>query len=145
HAPPPAPATAAETQATTTYPKCGAPLRPHATFCRECGYRFTGIATSQPSTGLAQLQVGQVFAGRYKIVSVAGGGVMGAVFKAVDTHLKTREEPEGRLAAIKAILNTDDPDLLAAAVEEREMLIRLDHPNIARIYDIVEENGIPYI
>ena len=35
--------------------------------------------------------------------------------------------------------------MLAAAVEEREMLIRLDHPNIVRIYDIVDEGGIPYI
>ncbi|MFL5734640.1 MAG: protein kinase domain-containing protein [Chloroflexia bacterium] len=129
----------------TACPKCGSPLRPNAKFCRECGYRFTGLATSQPMSGLSQLQVGQVLAGRYKIVQVIGGGGMGAVFKAVDTHLKTREEPEGRLAAIKAILNTDDPELLAAAVEEREMLIRLDHPNIVRIYDIVEEHGVPYI
>ena len=128
-----------------TCPKCGATLRPNAKFCRECGYRFTGIATSRPEGGLSSLQVGQVLAGRYKIVQVVGGGGMGAVFKAVDTHLKTREEPEGRLAAIKAILNTDDPELLAAAVEEREMLIRLDHPNIVRIYDIVEEKGVPYI
>jgi serine/threonine-protein kinase PknG len=70
---------------------------------------------------------------------------MGAVFKGLDTHLKTRQEPEGRAVAVKAILNTDDPELLAAAVEEREMLIRLDHPNIVRIFDIVEEGGVPYI
>ncbi len=131
----------------TTCPKCGAPVRPNAKFCKECGYRFTAMATSQPSdsSGLKQLKVGQVLAGRYQITEVVGGGGMGAVFKAVDTHLKTREEPLGRLAAVKAILNTDDPELLAAANEEREMLIRLDHPNIVRIYDIVEENNIPYI
>jgi serine/threonine-protein kinase PknG len=122
-------------------------VRPNAKFCKECGYRFTAIATAQPAEGggLQQLKVGQVLAGRYKITEVVGGGGMGAVFKAVDMHLKTRAEPEGRLAAVKAILNTDDPDLLASAVEEREMLIRLDHPNIVRIYDIVNEGGIPYI
>jgi serine/threonine protein kinase len=70
---------------------------------------------------------------------------MGAVFKGVDTHLTSREEPEGRQVAIKAILDTSDPELLAAAVEEREMLVRLDHPNIVRIFDIVNEGGIPYI
>lgn len=132
-------------------PKCGSVLRPNAKFCRECGYRFTGTspaATAQPPGEegvLNQLQVGRVLAGRYRITKVIGGGGMGAVFKAVDLNLKTREEPEGRPAAIKAILNTNDPELLAAAVEEREMLIRLDHPNIVRIYDIVQEGGVPYI
>ena len=130
----------------TVCPKCGAPVRPNAKFCKECGYRFSAIATAQPAGGtLQQLQIGQVLAGRYRITAVVGGGGMGAVFKAVDMHLKTRAEPEGRLAAVKAILNTDDPELLAAARDEREMLIRLDHPNIVRIYDIVEEHGIPYI
>ncbi|MGI8587737.1 MAG: protein kinase domain-containing protein [Chloroflexia bacterium] len=128
-------------------PKCGAPQRSNARFCKECGYRFKDIATSLPTGAgpAAALSVGKTLAGRYKIVGVIGGGGMGAVYKAVDTHLKTREVPEGRPAAVKAILNTDDPELLAAAVEEREMLIRLDNPNIVRIYDIVEEGGIPFI
>lgn len=91
------------------------------------------------------MRVGQVLGGRYKVVKAIGGGGMGTVFKAVDLNLKTREEPEGRAAAVKAIINTSDPDLLAAAVEEREMLIRLDHPNIVRIFDIVQESSTPYI
>jgi serine/threonine-protein kinase PknG len=70
---------------------------------------------------------------------------MGAVFKGVDMNLTSRAEPEGRQVAVKAILDTTDPELLAAAVEEREMLVRLDHPNIVRIYDIVNEGGVPYI
>jgi serine/threonine-protein kinase PknG len=133
--------------APATCPKCGAPQRRNAKFCKECGYRFTEIATAAPASvgPTTPLGPGKVLAGRYKITGLIGGGGMGAVYKAVDTHLKTREEPEGRPAAVKAILNTDDPELLAAAVEEREMLIRLDHPNIVRIYDIVDEGGIPYI
>jgi serine/threonine-protein kinase PknG len=93
----------------------------------------------------SQLQVGQILANRYKLVSVVGGGGMGTVFKGLDLNLKSRQEPEGRPVAVKAIINSSDPELLAAAVEEREMLIRLDHPNIVRIYDIVMQNGIPYI
>jgi serine/threonine-protein kinase PknG len=130
----------------TNCPNCQAPLRPGARFCRECGYRFAPVS-AQVAGGPAtsQLQVGRILANRYKIVSVIGGGGMGTVFKGVDLNLRTRNEPEGRPAAVKAIINTEDPDLLAAAVEEREMLIRLDHPNIVRIYDIVTEGGIPYI
>ncbi len=128
-------------------PKCGAPQRPNAKFCKECGYRFNEIAGALPTgagpgTGLRE---GQVLAGRYKLVKMIGGGGMGAVFRGADMNLKTREEPEGREVAVKAILNTDDPELLAAAVEEREMLIRLDNPQIVRIYDIVEQDRVPYI
>lgn len=130
----------------TTCPNCGARLRPGAKFCRECGTRFDSIATGHQSEGgLNQLKPGQVLAGRYKIQKVIGGGGMGAVFKGVDMNLTSRAEPEGRQVAVKAILDTTDPELLAAAVEEREMLVRLDHPNIVRIYDIVNENGVPYI
>ncbi|MDQ3703710.1 MAG: zinc-ribbon domain-containing protein [Chloroflexota bacterium] len=130
----------------TTCPNCGANLRPGAKFCRECGTRFDSIATGQKSEGgLNQLKPGQVLAGRYKIQKVIGGGGMGAVFKGVDMNLTSRAEPEGRQVAVKAILDTTDPELLAAAVEEREMLVRLDHPNIVRIYDIVNEGGVPYI
>ena len=70
---------------------------------------------------------------------------MGTVYQGFDLNLKTRQEPEGRPVAVKAILNTNDPELLAQAVDEREMLIRLDHPNIVRIYDIVTEKDVPYI
>lgn len=132
----------------TKCPSCGASLRPGAKFCRECGLRFDNVAPKAKQDGagtLRQLGIGQVLAGRYKIVSVIGGGGMGAVFKGVDTHLTSRQEPEGRQAAIKSILDTSDPELLAAAVEEREMLVRLDHPNIVRIFDIVNEGGVPYI
>jgi serine/threonine-protein kinase PknG len=127
-------------------PNCGAPLRPGAKFCRECGERFTGIAINKAPAGVeSELKVGQVLAGRYRIASVVGGGGMGKVFKGFDLNLKTRQESEGRPVAVKAILNTNDPELLQQAVEEREMLIRLDHPNIVRIYDIVTERGVPYI
>lgn len=130
----------------TVCPNCGAPLRPGAKFCRECGERFTSLPTERGTAGQQRgLQVGQILAGRYKLESVIGGGGMGMVFKAFDLNLKTRQQPEGRPAAVKAILNTSDQELLAQAVDEREMLIRLDHPNIVRIYDIVEQDGIPYI
>lgn len=130
----------------TVCPNCGAALRPGAKFCRECGERFTTLPTEKAASSAPRgLQVGQILAGRYKLDRVIGGGGMGMVFHAFDLNLKTRQQPEGRPAAVKAILNSDDPELLAQAVDEREMLIRLDHPNIVRIYDIVEQDGIPYI
>ncbi|MDQ6694170.1 MAG: zinc ribbon domain-containing protein [Chloroflexota bacterium] len=134
----------------TNCPNCGAVLRPGARFCRECGTRFDDLPGKQKESGPAgggpqPLGIGQTLAGRYKLVSAIGGGGMGTVFKGVDTHLTSRQDPEGRPVAVKAILDTSDPELLAAAVEEREMLVRLDNPNIVRIFDIVEQGGTPYI
>lgn len=150
-APPPAAgngqAAAATPIAPPTCPSCGATLRPGAKFCRSCGERFTGIPTVAPSPAATatRLSVGQVLAGRYRILNVIGGGGMGQVFLGADMNLTTRDQPEGRPVAVKAILNTQDQELLNQAVEEREMLIRLDHPNIVRIYDIVTDSGVPYI
>lgn len=118
-----------------TCPKCGKPVREGARFCPSCGAAL--------SAGV--LHIGQTLAGRYKITGIIGGGGMGAVYRAVDVNLPTRQEPEGRSCAVKAILKTDDPELLAAAALEREMLIRLDHPNIVRIYDIVVQQNVPFI
>lgn len=135
-------------QGRTECPNCASSLRAGARFCRECGFRFDNLASKQKQGepgSLQQLSVGQMLAGRYRVLPVIGGGGMGAVFKGLDTNLTSRQEPEGRPVAIKAILDSSDPELLAAAVEEREMLVRLDHPNIVRIFDIVNEGGIPYI
>jgi serine/threonine-protein kinase PknG len=116
-------------------PKCGRPTRQGARFCPSCGQALSPGA----------LHIGLVLGGRYRITGMIGGGGMGAVYRGVDTNLPTREEPEGRSCAIKAILDTSDPELLAAAALEREMLIRLDHPNIVRIYDIITVNNVPFI
>jgi len=128
-------ATAAATAAMSPCPKCGRARRPDARFCPFCGETLSSGA----------LRMGQVLGGRYRITGTIGGGGMGAVYRAVDVNLPTREEPEGRSCAIKAILDTTDPELLAAAAAEREMLIRLDHPSIVRIYDIINYNGVPFI
>ncbi|MHB8578212.1 MAG: protein kinase domain-containing protein, partial [Dehalococcoidia bacterium] len=116
-------------------PKCGRQYRAGARFCPFCG------APLSPGV----LSIGQVLGGRYRITGTIGGGGMGAVYQGVDTNLPTREEPEGRSCAIKAILDTSDAELLAAAALEREMLIRLDHPNIVRIYDIITLHNVPFI
>jgi len=128
-------AAAPATTSSPACPKCGKPVREGARFCPSCGAAL--------SAGV--LHIGQTLAGRYKITGVVGGGGMGAVYRAVDANLPTRQEPEGRSCAVKAILKTDDPELLAAAALEREMLIRLDHPNIVRIYDIVMQENVPFI
>lgn len=66
----------------------------------------------------------------FRLEQLIGGGGMGAVFRAQDTRLD-------RTVAIKVIPRVgDDPDLLRRFRNEAQSAARLDHPNIARVYDV---------
>lgn len=131
-------ATPASATADAVCPSCGAPRRPGAAFCRECGEHYpTMPATVQAGGEL--LALGEFLSGRYRVERKLGGGGMGAVYLARDMNLK------GKATAIKAVLNSNDPDLLRAARQEVENLLGIDHPNIVRLLDIVEKGNIPFI
>ncbi|MGH2543776.1 MAG: protein kinase domain-containing protein [Ardenticatenaceae bacterium] len=133
-----APARAAVSSTTpapaTTCPSCGAPRSPGAAFCRECGEPFPKEARKE---GL--LEPGEFLRGRYRVERKLGGGGMGAVYLARDMNLR------GKPVAVKAVLNTEDPDLLRAARQEAENLLGIDHPNIVTLRDIVEKGQIPFL
>ena len=75
--------------------------------------------------------------GQYQIKSVLGAGRMGVVYRANDERLD-------RMVAIKVL----PPGLLegAAALDrfQREALSlsRMNHPNIAAVYEVGSENGV---
>jgi serine/threonine-protein kinase len=80
--------------------------------------------------------------GPYRIVRLVGRGGMGRVY------LAEHEAPDFRqLVAIKLIrrgLDTDD--LLTRFRTERQILARLNHPNIAHLLDVgATEDGLPYL
>jgi|GEM_PF-2617349 len=78
--------------------------------------------------------------GKYNIIGVIGKGAMGVVYKGFDPVLR-------RLVAIKTL----NPQLVSSAeqrarfLREAEAPARLGHPNIVNIFDLNEENDIPYI
>jgi len=69
--------------------------------------------------------------GPYEILSLAGAGGMGEVYRAKDTKL-------GREVAIKLLPETfaNDPDRTARFEREAKLLAALNHPNIAAIYGL---------
>ena len=78
--------------------------------------------------------------GPYEVVSSAGAGGMGEVYRAVDTRL-------GRHVAIKVL-----PASTASSPEWRQRLDRearavssLSHPNICALYDIGHQDGIDFL
>ncbi len=75
----------------------------------------------------------------FVLEELIGGGGMGAVFRARDTRLD-------RIVAVKVLPRVgQDPDLLRRFRVEAQSAARLDHPNIARIYDVGQQDGWHYI
>lgn len=78
--------------------------------------------------------------GKYEVLKELGAGGMGVVYRCIDRRI-------GREVAVKT-LNADyanKPEMLARFYEEGRHTGRLNHPNIVIVYDVGDENGMPYI
>jgi predicted Ser/Thr protein kinase len=82
--------------------------------------------------------------GRYEILEVAGQGAMGVVYKAKDPLI-------GRIVAIKvmsaavALRPDEQEEYRQRFFREAQAAGKLRHDNIVSIYDMGEENGVPYM
>ncbi len=75
----------------------------------------------------------------FQLEEFVGGGGMGAVFRATDTML-------GRTVAVKVVSRDQtNEDTLRRFQNEAQSAARLDHPNIARVYYVGEDQGWNYI
>jgi hypothetical protein len=85
-----------------------------------------------------------VVAGRYRLLSPLGAGGMGTVWRAEDEVL-------GRAVAVKEVtfplgLSDEDRDVLRERTRrEARAAARLEHPSAVTVFDVVEQDGIPYL
>jgi serine/threonine-protein kinase len=77
--------------------------------------------------------------GPYTLIEQIGRGGMGVVYRAVHKVIN-------RTVALKTLYPGGErrPELLARFRREGEAVARLEHPNIVRIYDFDECDGVPY-
>jgi serine/threonine protein kinase len=78
--------------------------------------------------------------GPYELVSLLGAGGMGEVYRAHDPRLR-------RDVALKVLLSSPvaDADRLRRFQQEAQATCQLNHPNILTVYDVGQQDGIPYI
>ena len=86
------------------------------------------------------LRPGDVIADRFEIRQSIGAGGMAEVFEAFDRKL-------GERVAIKVIARqyARDAVLLQRFYQEVQIARRITHPNICRIHDLGEHQGLPYL
>lgn len=96
---------------------------------------------SAPRAGAAGLGVGPgtLLGGRYAIEAILGSGGMGSIFRGLDRLL-------GRPVAVKVLHpHLAGTDAAARFLTEGRILGSLMHPNLATIFDMDREGGLPYL
>ncbi|HUP60984.1 MAG TPA: serine/threonine-protein kinase [Thermoanaerobaculia bacterium] len=96
--------------------------------------------TPRPRDGEAQFAPGTIVAGRYRIASILGSGGMGEVYRADDTKL-------GQQVALKFLPPqlARDAVLLDRLHDEVRLGRQIAHPNVCRIYDIVDWDDAHFV
>jgi serine/threonine protein kinase len=87
-----------------------------------------------------KVRVGALIGGKYRVDRVLGEGGMGAVYAA--THSLTRKR-----VAIKMMLArlAGDEKWVARFMREANAAGRIHHPNVVDIYDVGEDEGVPFL
>jgi predicted ATPase len=81
----------------------------------------------------------RIGANRYELQAVIGTGGMGTVYRGIDTHTQNP-------VAIKELkAQLAEPDMIERFRREGEALRELNHPNIVKMLDAFEEDGLYYL
>ncbi|HEY5944381.1 MAG TPA: protein kinase, partial [Kofleriaceae bacterium] len=98
------------------------------------------IASSLPTLdgGTTSVQDAELVAGRYRILRWLGGGGMGRVYEAMDSELDER-------VALKVLKAGLSDDALERFRREVKLTRRIQHRNVARMFDIGEHKGEKFL
>src|SRR5258707_12968296 len=96
--------------------------------------------TSSDPIGGGRFAPGQIIAERYRVVALAGRGGMGEVYRAEDLTLE-------QVVAIKFLPPSLSQDAGALARFHSEVRIarQVSHPNVCRVFDIGDADGVPFL
>ena len=127
-------------------PKCQSENLDTQKFCGECASPLRGAEAPKPSftktyeTVREELTTGSTFAGRYKIIEELGKGGMGKVYRAFDNKLNE----EVAIKLIKPEI-ASEKKIIERFKNELKFARKIGHPNIGRMYELLEHRGAHYI
>ena len=104
---------------------------------RMFGTPATTGGSSMPTT---LLSLATALEGRYQVLAELGRGGMGIVYQAYDKQLKEQVA----IKLLSPLLSTDN-EALERLTREVSLARRVTHPNVIRIHDIGEVNGLYYV
>jgi len=128
-------------------PSCAGENPDTQRFCGECGTPLAASGRTQtipdpetasiPAAGLAS---GTVFAQRYRTIEELGAGGMGKVYRVLDTKV-------GEEVALKVIKPeiASDRGVIDRFASELKLARQIVHRNVARMFDLNESAGVPFI
>lgn len=132
---------------------CGNEMADANRFCSVCGSPGPLAISAVETVGIPQHRVpssssidegrfpaGTLLAGRYRILGLLGSGGMGEVYRANDTKL-------GQSVALKFLPEQmlANERLLGRFHGEVRIARQVSHPNVCRVYDIGEYQGVPFL
>ena len=124
--------------------KCGTPNPDDNLYCEKCGHKFT-VAVGQPLESVepkpqVEFNSSAKEVAGYRLQREIGRGGMGIVYLAENLLIKKQ-------AAIKVLSPniTTDKQFRTRFFAEAESLAKLDHQNIARLENFVEQGGNYYL
>lgn len=96
--------------------------------------------TSSDPIGGGRFAAGAIVADRYRIVALLGRGGMGEVYRAEDLRLS-------HVLAIKFLPEALSKDEAALARFHSEVRVarQVSHPNVCRVFDIGDADGVPFL
>jgi serine/threonine-protein kinase PknG len=119
-------------------PACGSPVGRSVDghpgraegFCPQC---------RSPFSFTPKLRAGDLVGNQYEVAGCLAHGGLGWIYLARDRNVSDR------WTVLKGLLNSGDPDALAAAIAEQQFLAQVEHPSIVEIYNFVTHEGAGYI
>ena len=121
-------------------------------FCPSAASRSGAVVTARPGGSAAsapsaasrfsfepRLKAGDLVAGQYEVAGCLAHGGLGWIYLARDRNVSNR------WVVLRGLLNSADPDALAAAIAEQRFLAQVSHPNIVEIYNFVTHDDAGYI
>jgi serine/threonine-protein kinase len=137
---------------TIACPRCSHPVRDDARFCDACGSALPVAGDENAPTVGSPPRVptsrrndprflpGSVLERRYRIVAPLGRGGMGEVYRADDLKL-------GQAVALKFLPRSleQDAERRALLLDEVKLARQVSHPNVCRVWDAGETDGLHYV